>query len=884
MNVLPRIARRLRALLRKATLERDMADEMRFHLEQRAAEYTADGLSDEDARYAAQRRFGHVGSLQEQARDVRGWGGLERCLKDLGLAARQLLRSPGFTLLAVTTLALGIGANTAMYSVLNTVLLKPLPYPAPEQLSRLYRATPQDREGNISPADFRDLQRSRAAYGEFAAYAPEEVSLAEPGRPAEMNTAVQITPNFLSLLGTPLQLGRGFDAGEAGSGRDAVVILSQRAWRNRFGGDPHVVGRSIRIDGQPHAVVGVLPESFNDWRHLGWVDLFRPLALEDAAGDDRRSSRLRVIARRAPAVPAAEADGMIASFGAQLAASYPDVHAQASWRTVPLFNTTMGRDAPVVFSMLIGLSGFVLLIACSNLANLLLARTITRARELAMRSALGASRLQLLRPLIVEALLLALAGAGGAILVAQWAGHWLAVRSTGDNGEQVILALDWSVFSWAVAASLVTALAFGLAPALFALRLDVNEALKSGGRGVTGSLGHRRFRHALIVGQFALAMVLLAGAGLFIRGLHDLNHRRSGWDSSDLVTGTLLLSASTYDDDERLRAFYAQARERLAALPGVESTSLASAAPFFSWTDIRKLQVHGDERPERGREPAVRMNRVSPGYFETVGTRLLAGRTFTAQDTATSPPAFIVSQAAARALFGTADPVGRRLAEAEGDTVVWGEVVGVVSDVRAADAEPGGVLHQAYQPLLQSPHRHIELAVRTHGVAPAAVIDGIRTTMAALDPDLPVRRLMLADQRIARANYQLGVLRDMLTSFALLGLGLAALGIYGVIARTMAQRTAEFAIRLALGARITDLTRVVLGAGAKLALSGAAIGLAGAWALAQLLAGAFPGMQLSDPRILIAATLLLLLIALLACWLPARRAGKVDPMAVLRAE
>jgi putative ABC transport system permease protein len=884
MNPFHRFVRPLRSLFGKSKLERDMAEEMRFHLEQRAADRQADGLSPEEARYAAERKFGNVASLQEQAREDRGWRWLENLAKDLRFAARQLARSPGFTLLAIVTLGLGIGANTSMFSVLNGILLKPLPYAQVDQLERIYRATAQNPEGNLSPADFLALRKGQQDYGAVFAFLPSGASLSEPQQPAEMANSARATPDLLSRLGVTPQLGRDFLPDEDLPGRDRVVILSQRTWRNRYGLRPDIIGRSIRIDGEPHEVIGVLPESFNDWRYLGAVDFFRPLAFTPEQTTDRKAANLRVLGRRAASLTPAESAGFIAGFGARLAAEFPEANAGSTWRTVDLQRDAAGSSGLIVLPMLLSLSGAVMLIACSNLANFLLARTMARAREFAVRAALGASRLQLLRPLLAEALLLSLAGGGLAVLVAGWFRDWAAVRSTGDNGEQVVFTLDWSVLGWAFAASLVTAAVFSVAPALFALRLNLNETLKSGGRGSTGGRGHQRFRQVLIIAQFALAMVLLSGAASFIQGLAEAQNRRAGWESSRLVTGTVLLPAGKYPDHERLNAFHRRVLERLGALPGVESVSLSAATPVFDWPDVRKLVVEGQTPPEPGLEPAAMFNAVSPDYFKTFGTSLVAGRSFDRRDEAGAPRAYLLSQTTARTLFGTQDPVGRRLALAGPGVPAWGEVVGVVSDIQSADPEPSGVTLRIYQAMAQEPGRKLEIAVRAAGVSPAALVDTIRATMTELDGDLPIRGLTTADASIARTFYQLRFLRDMLTAFGVLGLGLASLGIYGVIARTMAQRTNEFAIRLALGASVRDITRLVLGTGVRQALVGSALGLVGAFAVTAGIAAAFRGIHANSPLILASTTLLLVTVALLACWLPARRAGKIDAISALRAE
>jgi putative ABC transport system permease protein len=802
----------------------------------------------------------------------------------LRFALRTLLRSPGFTLLAVITLGLGVGANTGMFSVVNAIILKPLPYPQSNQLQRLDRVTPQNPQGRVSPADFLDLQREMAAYGEIGGYALGDTSLSEPGQPAEMVRALRVSANLLSVLRVTPQLGRDFLPQEVVPGNDRVVILNQRCWKNRFGGRYDIIGRTVRVDGEPHEIVGVLPAWFNDWRHLGPYDFFRPLALDQQKSTDRRSTTIRIIGRRSSHLSEADAVGFVANFGARLAADFPEVNAGTTWRAVRLDGTALPSSSLILLALLIGLSGFVLLIACSNLANLLLARTMARAREFAVRSALGASRWQLLRPLIVESVLLALAGGACAILVAQWATDWLSFKTISENGERMVFSFDWHVFGWAFVASLVTALAFGLAPALFALRLKVNDTLKSGARGMTGGRGHQRFRHALIVAQFALAMVLLAGAALFARAFNELNNSRAGWDSDRVVVGTVALPTASYPDADRIATFYRLTLERLQAIPGVASASICSFTPFFNWPDVRKYLVEGHDLPQPGREPAAIVNNVTPGYFDTFRTRLLAGRLFNERDTQTSPKVFIISQTMAVALFGNENPIGRHLAQTGSGKAQWGEIVGLVGETKSVLPDPGPVTFQLYQPMAQDPRPYSQIAVRTTGVAPFTLLEPVRHAMTELDADLPIRQLEPGDASIERANYQTGILRDMLSAFAVLGLGLASLGIYGVIARTTAQRTSEFAIRFALGASGRDITRIVLTAGGRLALIGSALGLVGSFGLTRLLAAVNPGMHFDAPFVSIGATLLLIAIALVASWLPARRAARINPIEALRAE
>jgi predicted permease len=807
-------------------------------------------------------------------------------MNDLRCALRSLARSPGFVAIAILTLGLGIGANTAAFSVVNEVLLRPLPYRDVAALERIYRATPQNGRGGVSPADYLDLRAHAGGYGEVSASAGGDVSLSAPGEPADLAHALRISDNVLSILEVQPALGRGFRPEETVPGNDRVLILSHPFWQERFGGDPGVIGRTVRVDGRPHEVVGVLPQAVNDWRHLGGFDVLRPLALTEEDVHDHASTWIRPLGRRAPAVSREQGAAFMAAFGRRLADERPDLHALTTWRTLPLEVAVAPDAGPPMLAMLLGLSLFVLLIACSNLANLLLARTIARAREFAVRGALGASRARLLRPLFLESLLLAVTGGICAIYFATWTNAWMRryMHEAYDGVRGVVFAVDWRVIGWAFAACLVTAVVFGVAPALFALRLDLHTTLKSGGRGTTSTRGHARFRHALIVGQFALAMVLLAGAAVFAGAVHDLNRRQYGWRSEDVVSGSVVLPAAAYPAGKDVADFHRRALERIEALPGVASATVAWTMPFFGLAEPRKYVVAGRDLPPPGHEPVAVVNGVSARYFDTLATPLLSGRAFSERDTLDAPRVFIVNQAMARGLFGDESPLGRRIARAGGEALEWGEVVGVVADVGSVFPDRVPVAYQLYQPLAQEPRPVAQVAVRTAGAAPAAVLAGVRATLAALDADVAVRQLQPADTLIAKAMYQWGVLREMLSFLALLGLGLACLGIYGVIARTMAQRTGEFGIRLALGAQVSDIVRLVLASGARLALLGSALGVVGALALTRFLASFFPGLHTSAPPVLAAVTLLLVGVAQVASYIPARAAARISPTEALRAE
>ena len=799
-------------------------------------------------------------------------------LFDLRTALQSLRRAPGFTLIVVVTLGLGVGANTAMFGVLNGLLLRPAPYADSGRLDRIFRATPQDPRGGVSPADYLDLRSEISGYGQVAAYAYSDVCLSEPGRPAEMVSGLRISANLLSTLATQPRLGRTFRANDELAGNHRVLILSHRYWQRRFGGESDVVGRGVRVGGELHEIVGVLPDDFSDWRHLGSVDVFKPLGLTPEETRDRSSTTLNLIGRRSSSVSRAQADALIAIFGRRLAAQHAALHSESSWRTVPLDDSVVPENRRRLLGLLVGLSGFVLLIACSNLANLTLSRTVARARELAVRSALGASRSRTLRPLLFESLLLALAGGLGAVFVARLTFDWL----TAEGG--IVLTFDWRVLGWAFGASLLTVVAFAAAPALFLQRLDLNRTLQSGSRGMAGALGHRRFRQLLVVGQYALATVLLAGAALSLRGLDELRSRHTGWRSERLITGSILLPAAPYPGPRDIAEFRELAVRRVETLPGVVSASTSDSLPFLGPAETRRAVIAGRAASEAGREAAVRLNAVSAHHFETVGTRLLGGRSFDDGDTPTSPRVFIINQAMARGVFAGESPLGRRLALAGGDAREWGEVVGVAADVQSVSPDPSTISYQLYRPVAQQPRRLFALAVRTAASAPSALADGIRATMMSLDPDLPVQRLEAAEVTVDQASRPWLVLSRILSSLSLLGLGLASLGLYGVVSRTVAQRTCEFGLRLAIGARPVDIVRLVLVSGARLAVAGSAVGLLGALGISRILSALLPGMQTNGVPVLCGITLLLVGVALIASYWPARSASQTNVTETLRSE
>ena len=880
MNWLSRVGFRIRDLFQKDRLEAEMNEEMRLHLDLQMRRNLDAGMSLHEAQTAAQRQFGNLASIQEQVRDERGWVGVEQCLQDLRFAARRLLKSPGFTVIAILTLALGIGLNTSMFSFVNTLLLRPLPFPDAAQLVKLYRTTSQNQYGAFSPADYLDLRSDEAGFGRFAGYAISTMTLADTTRPVQW---LRVSADLFDVLGVRPELGRTFRPEEEINGNHRVAIISYGLWQDRFGGAHDIIGQTARGNGETYEIIGVLPASATDHRLFGQDGLFSPLSLSDEIRGVRSTHWINILGRRAHEVSAAQGDVFLATFCARLAADFPVENAESGWRAVDLPLAITGPTGKILVFMLLGLSGCVLLIACSNLANFLLARTIERTRELAVRAALGASRLQLIRPLAFESLVLATAGGGGALVVAVWTNNWLRSVIANGGGPAFDFSLDWRVLSFALGVSALTLLFFGIAPALFTMRVNTNATLKSGGRGATTTRGHQQFRSVLLVGQFAFAAILLAGAGFFVRGSVNLLKQHHGWESDHVVQALIVLPTDKYSDGAKISAFHRQLLERVEHLPGVESASFSYGLPYLGLRDSVQYLVEGRDLPSKGQELGARANGITASYFKVTGTRLVAGRYFSDTDTVGSPMVGIINETMARVLFPGENPIGRRLRRVGAESHERIEIVGVVADVLSADVEQAPADFQVYHPMMQEPRHGSMLAVRTTG-EPGSAIESIRTAISALDADLPVRDLMTVNRNIESVTSQMYLCQQLLTCFALLGLFLATIGIYGMIARLVVQRTNEIGIRMALGAQVHDVIGLFLGSGVRIAMLGAVIGLLGAFGLSRLVASMLPGMQTDDGLVVAAATTLLVAVALVACWLPARRAAKVDPVVALRSE
>jgi putative ABC transport system permease protein len=799
--------------------------------------------------------------------------------QDMRYGARMLLKNPGFTLIAVITLALGIGANAAIFSVINSVLLRPLPYPQPERLIWIWGTNPSAdiKQESASLPDFADWKaqgRSFAAVGGFTNFSPILTDAGEP----ERLTGSLVTDGFFTTLGVSPQLGRAFTPDEDRPDNRRVVVLGHSLWQRRFSGDPGIVGRKIILNGNPYLVVGVMPPGF---KHplpgmRAPVEVWTPLGI-DPATTGRRSDFLGVVARLKPGVAIGQARSEMDALMRRLEGQYPDTNRGWGVILLPLLERFVGDMRPTLY-LLLAAVGFLLLIACANVANLLLTRATARQREVAIRSALGARRGRIVRQLLTESALLS--GLGGAVglLMAKWGMDALISMSPASLPRLGEVAFDWRVLGGAFGVALVTSLLFGLLPALQAATPLLNEALKEGGRGADAARG-KRLRGAIVVAEVALALLLSVGAGLMLRSFALLQNVNPGFNPEKVLTASLALPRAKYEEGPRVVAFYRRLLDEVAALPGVESAGLVDALPLAGGNYL-SFVIEG--RPPADRTPDAEHRVVSPGYFKAMGIPLIRGRLLSEQDHAQASFATVISETMARRYWPNEDPLGKRINLDDTLAAPWRTIVGIVGDVRneGLNAEPNP---QMYVSFAQTPRQGMSLVVRGAG-DPTGLVAGVRNKVAELDRDQPLYNVRTLEQALAEslARERFGLL--LIVTFAGLALLLAAVGVYGVLAYSVTQRTREIGVRLALGASRRDVLRLIAGQGMKLVLAGVGAGLLAAFALTRLMTRLLYGITATDPLAFIVVSVLLVVVALVACWIPARRATKIDPMVALRCE
>jgi putative ABC transport system permease protein len=816
--------------------------------------------------------------------------------QDLRYGLRTLLKKPGFTIIAVLTLALGIGANTAIFSVVNAVLLRPLPYPEPDRLVFIYNSMrgPYSKIGLIE-AEFLRLRDRARSLELVSLYVPITITLTGMGE-AERLSAGMSSGDLFAALGARMALGRTFNLAEEPVGGNNAVILSHDFWRRRFTADPGVLGRALTLDERNFTIVGVLPQGFKSPLELQAdqaVELWLPPGYN--LPNPCCTHELSVIGRLREGRTIEQAQAEIKSIIAGVMKEYPAAYPKDGSKQTLLKPLTMEivGDLSQALWVLLAAVAFVLLIACGNVANLLLARNESRVSEIAIRTALGAGRARIIRQLLVESLLLAIIGGGLGLLLALWGLELLPALGAERIPRLYEIALDRWVLGFTLVTSLLTALFFGLAPAFQAVKFDLNAALKESGRAAALPKGRRRLRKALVVTEVALSLVLLAGAGLLIRSLWRLQQVETGFRAEHLLTMQLFPPGFTYPDDPQVAAFYENLLQRVRSLPGVTDAAAASGVPIGSRNAGTTMQIEGGPSDDdMGRVAEFRV--VSPGYFRTLGIRLVRGRLLDDSDQELAAPVAVINEAMARAYWPNGDALGRRFRLLDRDPkdarTVFLTVVGIVADAKNVGLTQK-VSQEAYVTMRQRTvaiaamgfARRMTLAVRT-SVEPMHLAAAIRQEVLALDRNVPIADVRTMEQILTRVTAQPRFNTILLGIFAAVALALAGVGIYGVLSYSVTQRTREIGIRIALGARRGDVVRLVVGQGMLLTLVGMAIGLAASFALTRLMEGLLYEVSATDPWTFALVASLLTGVALVACYIPARRAARVDPMVALRCE
>ena len=801
--------------------------------------------------------------------------------QDVRYSLRMLLKHKGFTVVAVLTLALGIGVNTAMFSVLNTFLFRSLPYPQSERLVRVWRTSPHSQTWPHSVANFFDQREKNTVFDKLAAYNFTSRNLTEQGQTAERLLGLAATADFFPIMEVAPARGRVFKPEEFEPGADNVVVLTDRYWTRRFGSDPDIIGRTIQLDGKTVEIIGVMPPGFEHPILWGPIDIWQPLAFSKEQRGSRGSNYLSMFGRLKPGVTTEQAEQSMVMLFENIKKENSSNEGE-NVRLEPLQRSMSDSIGRTVMWFTFGLAGFVLLIACANIANLQLVRTAARSRELAVRAALGAARMRLLRHSLTESIVIALIGGIISLGIALVAVRFISNRLFTDLPGAGV-QLDYKVFGFALLVSLVTGVLFGTVPAWFASRTDLNLALRDNARGSTAGRSQHRLRHALIVGEVAFAMVLLAAAGLFLRGLYRFINADPGWQVDGLVMAHMSLRGEKYDEEKQRVAFINEMENRLRALPGVEHAALAGSSPVFGFNSSSSFLVEGRPEPPPDKYLEIFFEPVTGDYFETLGARLQQGRTFNSSDTADHPDVVIINQTTARTFWPNESPIGKRIS-GTGKQRDYYQIVGVVNDI----AFPGSLgepytRYEAFVPMTQQASAYLTIILRTSNNAEAAG-NTLRNAIAGIDPNLPVYRIRSARSAVNSGLGSISLLGSLLGAFAAVGVLLAAIGIYGVVSYTVVQRTGELGIRLALGAQARDVLWLVLGKGAVLVLIGAVLGVAGAYGVSRLLVSLIPSLPTRDPLTLLVAGGVLVVVALVACYIPARRATRVDPLVALRSE
>jgi putative ABC transport system permease protein len=811
---------------------------------------------------------------------------MEAFLQDLRYSIRTLLKKPLFAIVAVITLALGIGANTAIFSVVNAVLLRSLPYQDPNRLVMAWEHNrPRARETNvINPANFLDWQQQNNVFEGMSALYDGRFNLTGTGEPEEITGQV-VTTNFFSLLGRQPMLGRGFSESEGVSGQDNVAVLSYGLWQRRFGGSPDILEKPIMIDGQTLTVIGVMPPDFNFLVKSGVQvgnpsDIWVPLVLTDNFRI-RRGRFMMAIARLKPEVTLEQAQSEMTGIASALEQQYPNFNTGWGVKLVPVHDQLVG-DIRKPLMILLGAVGFVLLIACANVANLLLARAASRQKEIAIRMAMGAGRWRVIRQLLTESVILSLVSGTFGLLLALWGVEALMTLAPRHLVPLQSVGINYQVLLFTLLISFLTGIIFGLAPALTISRANLNESLKDGGKGAGNEVGNSRLRNIFVVAEVALALILLIGSGLMLKSFYRLQSVNPGFDAKNLLTFKLALPRSKYPDDPKRLAFFNEAVQRIKTLPDVRSVGAINFLPFTGLGAATGFEIEGRPAPTPAERPTVESRVVDPNYFETMGIPFLDGRNFNAREITEMSHVVIINETMARNYFAGENPLGKRVTIYMKSENVPCEIIGIVKDVKhhGLDIETRAM---AYWPQPELVYSAMTLAVRTNA-DPLALVGAIQREVQTLDKDQPLADVRAMESWVADSVAKSRFATLLLGIFAAVALILAAVGIYGVLAYSVTQRTHEIGIRLALGAKSADVLRLIVGGGMKLAGLGIGIGILTAFAITRVMASLLYNVSTTDLLTFISVPAILMGVALVACLVPARRAAKTDPMVALRYE
>jgi putative ABC transport system permease protein len=893
MNWLRELARRLRMLMHRRRFDTDLEEEIRLHLELRQQQQIECGLAPDDAWAAARRQFGNVTSLREKSHSAWGWEWFEHLVQDVRYALRVLRKSPGFTAVAVLTLALGIGANTSLFSVVNGVLLNPLPYPHPDQVVTMVDWFPGYGESSISYPDFLDWVRLNHAFSSLAAYRRDSFNLTGQGD-AEQVTAMDVSASFFPLLSVNPILGRDFSSDEDQLGGPPSVILSGGFWKTKFGSSPDIIGKALNLDGMDYTVVGVIPENFYfccSSTGFRLSDVYVTIgASKDPPVRDRRMISTWAMGRMKQGVTLDQARADMDGVARSLGAAYPDTDKDVGIVVTPL-EQVMVRDIRPFLLVLLAAVGFVLLIACVNVANLLLSRSTGRGREFAIRAALGASQGRVIRQLLTESVLLAIAGGALGLLLASWGTRAALAALPSALPRASDVRLDPRVLLFTLVISLAAGVLFGLAPALKTSHPDLHETLKEGGRGASGA--RYRTQNIFVVVEMALAVVLLIGAGLTIRTLVGLWSVSPGFDPHNVLSFRVGFPPSISNADaSTIRASLRQFTEKIASVPGISAVSLTTGAkPLDRESGLIFWREGQPKPPNEVSMPYALWYRVGPDYLKVMKIPLLRGRFLTARDDANSPGVCVIDEDFAQKFFSNEDPIGKRL----NFSLVYNQplqIVGVVGHVKQYGLDEtvnSPMQAQFYMSPLQLPDDQLKTwavsaagyVIRTQS-SPGAFAGGVRDALREFNSKAVLYQPETMDSVVARSLASRRFAMILLAVFAALALVLASIGIYGVISYVAGQRAHEIGIRMALGAQRSHVLKIVLGQGARLALLGVAIGLAAAGGLTRLMSKILYGVSATDPLTFSAVAIVLMLVALIACYIPARRAMRVDPVIALR--